>query len=65
MSNPYKSIESQMAADFPENDSAAELKILKPANIVALVSDNLRLPQQADGHDAHRDNTNGQNQAHL
>jgi hypothetical protein len=43
-----------------EEDLAAELHGLKPPDSIALVRNDLRLPDKADGHEAHQENTNGE-----
>jgi hypothetical protein len=41
-------------------ESAAELHALQEANDVSLIRDDLRLPDDGDGHESHQYNTKGQ-----
>src|SRR5580704_16335326 len=43
----------------------AELELFEPLDSFALVGDNLRLPDKGDGHEAHGDNTNNENQSDV
>ena len=44
---------------------ASELEALQPADVLALIGDNLRLPDQTDGHNAHGHDADRKDQAHL
>jgi hypothetical protein len=45
--------------------STAELRGLQPVNGFPLIGDNLGLPNKSDSHDAHGDDTNGNNKTLL
>jgi hypothetical protein len=44
---------------------ATELELLEPVNRFALIGDDLRLPDEGDGHDAHGKDAKDQNEADM